>query len=49
MAEIASGQDEANPVFWFATRADKMGPARLSRPGSPALISQEKVIFLAIQ
>ena len=28
MAEIASGQDEANPAFWFATREGKMGPSR---------------------
>ena len=25
MAESASGQDEANPAFWLATRAGKMG------------------------
>ena len=25
MAGSATGQDEANPVFWLATRAGKMG------------------------
>ena len=49
MAESASGQDEANPAFWLATRAEKMGPARLSRLGFFALVPKEKVIFLAIQ
>ena len=27
MAEFASGQGEANPAFWFATREGKMGPS----------------------
>ena len=34
MAGSASGQDEANPVFWLATRAGKIGlscPLRISR------------------
>ena len=26
VAESASGQDKANPVFWLVPRADKMGP-----------------------
>ena len=41
MAESASGQDEANPVFWLATQA--------GRSGFPALVPLEKVPFLAIQ
>ena len=49
MTESASGQDEANPAFWLATRAEKMGPACLSRFGFFALVPKEKVIFLAIQ
>ena len=27
MAESVSGQDEANPAFWLATRAVKIGPS----------------------
>ena len=42
IAESARGQDEANPAFWFATQAGKMGS------GFPALVPQEKVLFLAI-
>ena len=49
MAESASGQGEANPAVWLATRAVKMGPACLSRLGFFALVPKEKVIFLAIQ
>ena len=29
VAESASGQDKANPVFWLAPRAGKMGPCCL--------------------
>ena len=42
MAESARGQNEANPAFSLATRAGKMGS------GFPALVPQEKVLFLAI-
>ena len=46
MAESASGQDEANPAFWLATQAGKMGhfcPLGISRVG-PA----RKVLLLAM-
>ena len=36
MAGSTRGQDEANPVFWLATRAGKMGPScrlRIARFG----------------
>ena len=44
MAESASGQGEANPAVWVAARAEKMGPARLSRLEFFALVPKEKVI-----
>ena len=31
MAESASGQDKADPAFWLATLAGKMGPLGISR------------------
>ena len=31
MAESKSGQDEANPVFWFATGVGKIAPLGISR------------------
>ena len=49
MADSASGQGEANPAVWLAARAEKMGPARLSRLGFFALVAKEKVIFLVVQ
>ena len=38
MAKSARGQDEANPVFWLATRAGNIiiTWAYLARPGFPA-------------
>ena len=42
--ESASGQDEADPVLWLATRARKL-QAHLARSRSPILVLQEKVIF----
>lgn len=43
-AESASGQDGANPAFWLATRAGKIGPAR----DFPRWSFEEKVLFSAI-
>ena len=45
VAESASEQDKANPVFWLAPRAGKMGPC--PRTGFPALIPQVIKVFLA--
>ena len=44
MVESGSGQDEANPVLWLATRARKL-QAHPTHSGSPILVLQEQVIF----
>ena len=45
MSEFASGQDEAIPAFWLPEQARW---AHLARSGFPALVPQEKVLFLVI-
>ena len=49
IAESASGKDEADPAFWLATRAAKMGPfcpLGISRVGP---VRKSSILFLAIQ
>ena len=46
MAESASGQDEASPVFQLAT--ERVRQAHLTPSGFPAVVQQEQVVFLGI-
>ena len=51
MTESKSGQDKADPAFWFATWADKTGPISAGKKRSrdfPVLVLQEKVLSSAI-
>ena len=44
--ESASGQNEANPVFWLANRMGKIGPSDLSHLVFPEMVLQDKINFL---
>ena len=45
MAESASGQDAANPVFWLATWMGKRGPPILSAQDFPHWSLKKKFSF----